>query len=44
MASNYNNNPIPAMVLVKEGRSELIVRRQSYEDIIRNNIIPDSLK
>lgn len=44
MASNYNNNPIPAIVLVKEGRSELIVRRQSYEDIIKNNIIPDSLK
>lgn len=44
MACNYNNNPIPAMVLVNSGRSELIVRRQSYEDIIRNNIIPDSLK
>ncbi len=44
MASNYNNIPIPAVVLVKDGRSELIVKRQSYDDIIKNNIIPDSLR
>lgn len=44
MASNYNKNPIPAVVLVKEGRSELIVKRQSNDDIIQNEIIPNSLK
>ena len=44
MASNYNNNPIPAAVLVKDGRSDLIIRRQSYEDIIANAIIPERLK
>ena len=44
MASNYNNNPIPAVVLVKEGQSDLIVKRQSYEDIIRNAVIPERLK
>lgn len=43
MASNYNSNPIPAVVLVKDGRDELMVRRQSYEDLIRNQIIPASL-
>lgn len=44
MASNYNNSPIPAVVLVKEGRSELMVRRQSYEELLANAVIPDSLK
>ena len=43
MASKYNSNPIPAVVLVKDGRDELMVRRQSYEDLIRNQIIPASL-
>ena len=44
MASNYNKNPIPGVVLVKEGQAEWIVKPQTYEDIIRNEIIPDSLK
>lgn len=44
MASTYNMNPVPAVVLVKEGRDELIVKRQSYDDLIGNNIIPESLK
>jgi len=43
MASNYNRNPIPAMVLVKTGKASLIVKRQSYEDITSNDIIPDYL-
>lgn len=38
MASNYNNNPVPAVVLLEDGRDRLIVRRQSYEDIIRNQL------
>lgn len=44
MASNYNNNPIPAVVLVKNGKADLIVARQSYEDIISRNVIPERLK
>lgn len=44
MASNYNKNPLLATVLVKEGKSELIVKRQSYEHMIENEIIPESLK
>ena len=44
MASNYNKNSIPAVVLVKDGKDELIVKRQSYEDMIINEIIPESLK
>lgn len=40
MASNYNKIPVPAVVLVKEGAHELIVKRQSYEDMISNEIMP----
>jgi diaminopimelate decarboxylase len=38
MASNYNQLPIPAVVVVKDGQSKLIIRRQTYEDLIRNNL------
>ncbi len=38
MASNYNKNPIPAVVLVKDGSSRLIVKRQSYEDMLQNEL------
>jgi len=38
MASNYNKLPIPAVVVVKEGRHKLIVKRQTYEDLLRNEI------
>ena len=43
MASNYNKNPFPATVLVKEGKSEVIVKRQTYEHMIENEVIPKSL-
>lgn len=39
MASNYNKNPIPAVVLVKDGTSRVIVKRQTYEDILRNELV-----
>ena len=34
MASNYNLNPRPPMVLVKDGQSRLIRRRESYQDMM----------
>lgn len=37
MASNYNRVPRPAMVLVNNGRAAQIVRRESYEDLVRND-------
>ena len=40
MASNYNKLPIPAVVLVKDGQDALIVKRQSYEQMIQNELIP----
>ncbi|MDN5292719.1 MAG: diaminopimelate decarboxylase [Eubacteriales bacterium] len=44
MASNYNRLPRPAMVLVKDGQADLIVRRESYEDLVRNDVIPPRLQ
>ncbi|HEX3027226.1 MAG TPA: diaminopimelate decarboxylase, partial [Clostridia bacterium] len=38
MASNYNRNPRPAVVMVKEGKPRIIVRPESYEDLIRNDV------
>ncbi|MBO5457859.1 MAG: diaminopimelate decarboxylase [Clostridia bacterium] len=44
MAMNYNRNMIPPCVLVHEGKAEYIVRPQSYEDLNRNDVIPERLK
>ncbi len=38
MASNYNRLPRPPIVMVKDGEPRLVVRRESYEDLIRNDI------
>jgi len=44
MASNYNRLPKPAVVLVKDGQAELILKRESYEDLLRNDLIPQRLQ
>ena len=38
MSSNYNRIPRPAMVRVKGGEDKIIIKRETYEDIIRNDI------
>ena len=38
MASNYNRNLIPPVVVVENGRSEYMIRPQTYEDLIRNDV------
>jgi len=44
MSSNYNRIPRPAMVLVKDGQAHLILKRESYQDMIRNDLVPEYLK
>ncbi len=44
MASNYNRFSRPAMVLVQEGQADLIVRRESLDDLIRQDVIPERLR
>lgn len=38
MASNYNRVPRLPVVTVSEGKDKLIVKRESYEDLVRNDI------
>ena len=40
MASNYNSKPLSAEVLIKDGKPHLVRARQSYEDLMRGEIIP----
>jgi Diaminopimelate decarboxylase len=35
MAMNYNRNPRPAVVFVEKGQAKLVVKRETYEDLIR---------
>jgi diaminopimelate decarboxylase len=34
MASNYNNLPRPAVVAVRNGQSRVLIRRETYDDIL----------
>ena len=38
MASNYNRLPRPAIVAVEGGSDRIVVKRESYEDLCRNEI------
>ena len=38
MASNYNRYPRPAVIAVSEGNSKIIIKRETYENIIENDI------
>lgn len=39
MSSNYNRIPRPAVVFVGHGQSRLVVKRETLDDLIRNDII-----
>ena len=38
MASNYNRILRPAAIFVKDGESRVVINRESYEDIIKNDV------
>lgn len=38
MASNYNKLPRPAVVFIEEGEDKLVIRRETYSDLIRNDV------
>ena len=44
MASNYNRNLIPPVVLVWKGKADYIVKPQTYEDLVRNDVVPERLR
>jgi diaminopimelate decarboxylase len=43
MSSHYNRVPKPCMVLVHDGEAEIIVKRETLEDLIQNDILPPRL-
>ena len=40
LSSNYNGIPRPAIVLVNDGESNLIVKRENYKDLLKHDLIP----
>jgi len=38
MSSNYNRIPRPPVVMVKDGKARLVVKRETYDDLIRNDL------
>lgn len=43
MASHYNRIPNPAVVLVKDGKAREIVKRETFKQLVQNDIVPDDL-
>lgn len=43
MASNYNRVARPAMVIVKDSQSDIIIKRETLDDLISHDVIPDRL-
>lgn len=43
MSSNYNRFPRPAMVLVNEGKAEIIVERETLDDLLAHDRMPERL-
>lgn len=40
MASNYNRFPRPAVVLTAGGRARVAVERETYDDLVRKDVVP----
>jgi diaminopimelate decarboxylase len=41
MSSNYNLALRPAVVMVKDGAARLIRRRETYDDLLRNDMLDE---
>ena len=41
MGSNYNSKPFPAEVLIRDGVPHLVRARQTFEDLMRGETIPE---
>ncbi|MFX1274035.1 MAG: diaminopimelate decarboxylase [Promethearchaeota archaeon] len=44
MSSPYNSRPRPAEILINNGKSYLIRNQETYDDLLKHQIIPDHLK
>mgnify|MGYP006286925867 CR=1 FL=1 len=43
MSNNYNRIPRPPVILIKDKNPRVIVKREDYEDLTRNDIMPEDL-
>lgn len=43
MSNNYNLVPRPACVLVKDGNADIIIERETYQDLISHDRVPSRL-
>ena len=43
MSSNYNGRPRAAEVLVRRDRFAVVRERESYEDLVRGESVPEDL-
>ena len=43
MASNYNRVQKPAMILVNNSQSDIIINRETLDDLVHHDVIPDRL-
>jgi diaminopimelate decarboxylase len=43
MSSNYNRFMRPAMVLVQDGQADLIVARETLDDLVAQDVVPERL-
>jgi diaminopimelate decarboxylase len=41
MSSNYNRNLKPAVVFVADGKARVVVLRETFEDLLRNDVLPE---
>ena len=44
MSNNYNRFGRPAVVFVRDGKADVVVKRETYEDIVQNDVIPARMK
>jgi len=44
MSNNYNRIARPAVVFVKDGEAQLVVNRESLEDVIRHDLLPTQVQ
>lgn len=44
MANNYNRNARPAVVFVRDGEADLVVERETLDDLVGKDRIPDRLR
>lgn len=44
MASHYNRYPKPGVVFVKDGHADLVVRRETFEEMAAFDVVPERLR